>query len=306
MLRRDRDIIARLWGHAARARAEGDGWKLRSWDSHPVTYAYINRRITGDPNEHWLDFVKRRFVPAGAPRGLSLACGSGSLERHALRIGLCRSMDGCDLSTEALAVAGQLAEQESFLDRVRYFQCDLNSALLDAGSYDICFSGSAIHHVANLEHALAQIRLALRPGGLFVLVEYVGPNRFQWSGHVQDLMNELLITLPESYRRRIDQPRIVKRTIERPSAEAVAADDPSEAIRSEEILAQLDRSFEVVYRADVGGTLLQFLLADIVGNFNARDPADRAILERLVLFEETCITQGSIPSDFVMLVVRPD
>jgi hypothetical protein len=159
--------------------------------------------------------------------------------------------------------------------------------------------------VANLEHALAQIRLALCPGGLFVLMEYVGPSRFQWSDHVQDLMNELLITLPERYRRTLDHPRIVKRTIERPSPEAVAAEDPSEAIRSEEILDQLQRSFEVLYRADVGGTLLQFLLADIVGNFNADDPGDRILLERLVLFEEACITHGSIPSDFVMLVARP-
>ena len=49
----------------------------------------------------------------------------------------------------------------------------------------------------------------------------------------------------------------------------------------------------------------QWILADIVGNFAADDPKDRAILELAILLEETLVTEGIVPSDFVMVVARP-
>jgi SAM-dependent methyltransferase len=304
-LKANRDVTSRLWGQTARDKAENDLWKLRSWDSHPVTYAYINRRITGDPAKNWLDLVKERFAPAGVRHGLSLGCGSGSLERHSVRIGLCREMDGCDVAPDALAVARELAAKEGLEKSLHYIQLDLNSGTLQPSKYDICFSGAAIHHVLRLEHAFDQIRQALRPGGLLVLFEYVGPSSFQWDDKTERLMNRLLAILPESYRMSLREPGRVKRLIERASIDQVAAVDPSESVRSADILGVLEQSFQVVYRVDVGGTLLQFLLADIVGNFRPDDPKDLALLELFTLFEETLIAEGVIRSDFVMLVAKP-
>lgn len=54
-----------------------------------------------------------------------------------------------------------------------------------------------LHHITNLEHLLEQVRIALCPGGLFVVLEYVGPSRFQWSDKVDYLMNRMLAALPK-------------------------------------------------------------------------------------------------------------
>lgn len=300
-----RQVTAQLWGRVARERLNSDEWKLLSWDAHPVTQEYINRRVTGNPNEGWLEFVKRRFVPAGATRGLSLGCGSGILERHALSIHLCRAIDACDLSREALDVAERVASDGGLSDRLVYFECDLNTAILEPNKYGICFSSAAMHHVENLEHALFQVKKALRPDGLFVLMEYVGPSRFQWSEKVQLLMERLMTILPEPYRRSLKAPGFVRWNLTRPSVDAVVSADPSEAVRSGEILDQLGRFFKVVYSAPIGGTLLQFLLADIVGNFRPEDPIDRALLQLLILLEETLVDEGVIPADFAMIVAKP-
>jgi hypothetical protein len=72
----------------------------------------------------------------------------------------------------------------------------------------------------------------LRPGGLLVLVEYVGPNRFQLTDKAQLLMDRLIAILPQSYRRNLRDPTIVKQHVQRPSVADVIAVDPSEAIRS--------------------------------------------------------------------------
>jgi SAM-dependent methyltransferase len=301
----ERAVTEGVWADAAQARLESNDWKLLSWDAHPLTLAHINRLVSGDAAEHWLAFVQRTFVPRGTDFGLSIGCGSGVLERHAVRAGLCQAMDACDVSPGAVAIAEQLARDEGCADRLRYFVCDLNTARLEGGKYGICFSGAALHHVENLEHALAEIRRALRPEGVLVLLEYVGPNRFQWDEKVQQLMNQLLSIIPAPYRTSLKEPGAVKEHVLRPAVDQVVAVDPSEAVRSADILPVLERSFDIVYRADLGGTLLQFLLADIVGNFKADNPHDAALLELLILFEETLVKEGVIPSDFVLVVARP-
>ena len=214
-------------------------------------------------------------------------------------------MDGCDISREALAIAERLAVEGDYADRLHYFACDLDTDTLEVDKYDLCCSAAALHHVADLDHALAQIRRSLYPDGLLVQMEYVEPTRFQWSDKVQLIMNRILEILPESYRMSIPLPGVVKGPLTRPSVEAVAAADPSEAVRSGEILSRLQQSFEILYRADFGGTLLQFVLADIAGNFKADNSKDRAILELMILLEETLICEQVIPSDFVMVVARP-
>jgi SAM-dependent methyltransferase len=301
----ERAVTEGLWADAAQARLQSDDWKLLSWDAHPLTLAHFNRLVSGDPAEHWLNFVHRTFVPRGTDLGLSIGCGSGMLERHAIGAGLCKAMDACDVSQGAVSVAEQLARTEGCADRLRYFVCDLNTARLEPRKYGVCFSGAALHHVENLEHALAEISRALRQDGLLVLVEYVGPNRFQWDDKIQRLMDQLLSIIPRPYRTSLRESGIVKEQVQRPSVAQVVAVDPSEAVRSADILPVLERSFEIVYRANLGGTLLQFLLADIVGNFRVDVAQDTALLQFLILFEETLIAEKIIPSDFVMVVARP-
>ena len=66
----------------------------------------------------------------------------------------------------------------------------------------------------------------------------------------------------------------------------------------------IEERFEIVYRADFGGTLLQFVLSDIAGNFDPADPKDVAMIDLVCLYEKTLIDEGVLPSDFVYLVAR--
>ena len=79
--------------------------------------------------------------------------------------------------------------------------------------------------------------------------------------------------------------------------EAIIETDPSEALRSDEIVPLLESRFDVLYRADFGGTLLQFVLADIAANFSRTTPGRRA-LDLMSLLEEVLIAERVLPSDF--------
>jgi SAM-dependent methyltransferase len=298
------EVTSQLWGRKAREKAEGDAWRYRYWQAHPVTVRHINRLITGNDDEGWLAFTKRRFLPDGADRGLSLGCGHGWTEREALKLELCRSFDAVDISDEALEVAARTAAEEGLADRIRYRQADLNTIQLDAGAYDVVIAAMVLHHVEELEHLLDEVLGSLDSEGIFVINEYIGPARFQWLDKTQELMNRMLEALPEQMRVNPTN-GFVKEHFERAPAEEIARVDPSESIRSDEIVATLESRFEVLYRADFGGTLLQFLLADIAANFDEDDSKDVALLDLMSLFEEVLVTERVLPSDFAFFVLTP-
>jgi SAM-dependent methyltransferase len=297
-------VTSGLWGQKAREKAEGDEWRYRYWQAHPVTARHINRLITGDENEGWLAFAKRRFLPGGAERGLSLGCGHGWTEREALRLGLAERFDAVDIAEEALEVARSVAAAEGLGDRIQYLQADLNRVTLEPDAYGLVVAAMVLHHVDALEHLLDQMVVSLTDDGIFVVNEYIGPARFQWLDKTQALMNRLLGTLPEDMRVNPTN-GFVKEHFERTPPEDIARVDPSESIRSDEIVATLESRFEVLYRADFGGTLLQFLLADIAANFHENDPKDVALLDLMSLFEEVLVAERVLPSDFAFFVLTP-
>ena len=73
---------------------------------------------------------------------------------------------------------------------------------------------------------------------------------------------------------------------------------------SEEIVAALSRRFEIERRRDYGGSILNPLLAGIVGNFDPAREDDAALLRLLALTERLLLREAALPSDFALLVAR--
>lgn len=291
------------WGKKALEDAETR--QATTWMNHPViAREYINRKISGDPDVNWLEYVRRTHVPATLGTGVTLGCGDGGLERHALALGLCGRFDAFDIAEGAIAVARQRARNEGVDDRIDYRAVDINEIRLDAAAYDIAFCSMSAHHFSRLEHVFEQVRTALRPGGLFVLNEFVGPSQFQWTDWQLEIVNDLLAILPAAYRRAVPEPHRLKEVYVRPTIEEMNRIDPSESIRSAEIIPLLRDYFDIVERIDYGGTILQLLVEDIAGNFSTEKTEDRALLALLCHFESTLIQHGVLPSDFSFVVAR--
>ena len=80
--------------------------------------------------------------------------------------------------------------------------------------------------------------------------------------------------------------------------------DPSESIRSDEIIPQLTRYFNILERKNYGGTILQFLLANIAGNFDDKNESDRLWLEKFCTLEQKWIREGKLNSDFAVIIAN--
>jgi len=301
------DQVRKFWGDAASGRVKG-AYPVHWLESPLIRRLCVNPRISGDPDLDWLEWVKNKFAPEGVQSGFVLGCGGGALERRAAALGLCRSFLGVDISPDAIRVAQALAERADLPD-FRYQAADANTLVLEPSSLDLVLSDMSLHHLSDLEHVLAQFQQALRAGGLLVLNEFAGPDRFQWTDAQLELATRMIRSLPLRLRRNRDlrawkgllKPWIWR--AKRWTPERVARHDPSEAVRSAQIPQLVSNCFEIVHRSDYGGAALALALNNIVGNFSDT-PEDIAILKKLVAEEDRWMQQGKLASDYVLIVCR--
>ena len=283
--------------------------KCIHWTEHPKVRERINLIISGNPGKDCYQYFIERYFRGRlrrrrqAKRALTLGCGHGELERGLCKYNFARLHEGVDIADGAVAQANTLARAGG-LDHLRYEVADLNTIKLPKCTYDVVFGVSSIHHVANLEHLFLQVALSLKPGGYFFLDEYIGPNRLQWTDEQVAIANELLAPLPLEFKRAIGDPRIIKGMVKPATIEEVNAADPSEAIRSADILKLLPWYFDILEMKGYGGTLLQPLLNDIAGHFAQDDPRSMEYLRLFFDREDQLIASGRLQHDFAIIIAR--
>ncbi len=290
-------VVSEGWGAWAASR-DGEVMQRVAWMEFPPCTAYINRLISGDECLGWLEHLSLLFETP-FELGLSICCGAGHAERRAIDLGMAKEMEGVDLSGDALEIARATAAWRP----ITYRTFDANEDELPADRYDLVICGAALHHVTNLEHCLVQIHGSLKEGGMLLLNEFVGPDRFQWTDKQLEAINDLFEPLPERYKHNILSGRTHATIERRPLAYMIEA-DPSEAVRSSEIVELVTRLFEPVATMEFGGTILHPMLEGVTGNFDEDDEADRAVVRSLIEAEERLVGGGTLPSDFLVMAAR--
>lgn len=295
-------LVAAHWGKMAR-----EAPKLSAWSDSPIVQTHINRLISGNPSVGWLEYACRKYLirnGSGVLRGLSIGCGAGALERQARQMGACQVIDAYDIAPGAIEEAQTLAAQEG-MGGIDYAVANLNELRLSEGVYDVVFASSSIHHVANLENLFANINRGLKRSGLFFMLEYVGPSQFQFSPKVVSIINELLAILPPAYKQGASFPSGLKTDFQVTPIAQMSEMDPSEALRSAEILPLLAKEFVILEKKDFGGTILHMLLQDIIHNFEDGRLESACLLNLLLYLEMLLIKEYVITSDFCVVVATP-
>jgi SAM-dependent methyltransferase len=291
----DVEKVAQVWGDADFTRSLAE----IHWMGSVVVRRYLNRLASGNEAVDWLTYLSQRYLRPRSRRVLVLGCGEGWLERSIAQDPSVEWIDAYDIAPEAVARAEEQARALG-MTKIRYGVLDLNRDSLRENEYELVIAHSVLHHVENLEHAMPQIADALVSDGVLFVNEYVGPMRFQYSGRQMAIINDLLARLPERYRRSGVMREIYPHKT-RPTIDEMIRTDPSEAVRSDEILPLLDRHFDVKESIRYGGTVLNHLLYDIVQNFREEEP-DRTMIELLCLAEELLIYEGGLESDYALVV----
>jgi SAM-dependent methyltransferase len=296
--RPDAERVSEHWGkQLARNAVDPSNWTLNQLIS-----AHLNRLVTGGDSRHWLGWLLDDYLrdrPA-LDRSLSVCCGDGAHELLLHASGKVRFVRGFDISEGALEQAREKfrragADPGSYLFEVG----DANNLQLD-DRFDLILSTGALHHVTELEDLLDKLHALLAPDGYFVLLEFVGPNRFQWTDRQCELINGVLAQLDPHYLK--DGERLA---FAPPPIPALMAVDPSEAVRAEEVLPLVRERFVVEYEARFNGTLMHMLYQSLNARLANLGHRDFDSIVRLVLFfEDVLIRSGYLPSDFAFAICR--
>ena len=295
------------------------------WDDIPA----IRRRwhtfggqatFAGHVTRHWLageagpvpgGFPAGRPLPRGsgvAPprastglRALSLGCGPGNREIEWVRLGAFAHITGVDIVAEQAERATTRAKEAGLDDALSFHVADARQALREAeGRCDVVLALNSLHHFGHLDQTMGLIAAALRPGGLLIMDEYVGPSRFQWAGAQMRAANALLAALPQQ--RRIQDDGRIKRRVVRPSRLSMLLDDPSEAVESSSLMPALHRHFSVLEQHPYG-SILHLALHGIAGNFLADDPGTAQVMRQCLAAEEQALRR--LGHDFTYAVCSP-
>jgi SAM-dependent methyltransferase len=283
---------------------EPGGFK-RYWESLEPVQRYQKRLMTGDENKDHvtfsIEFLKEKFIARDKLTGLSIGCA------ESLRPEMKFCETGLFSSFEVIDIAGKLIErqrceaQKRGLDFIKYTVANLNYIKLSESVYDLIWGHGTIHHIENLENFFQQVCLGLKKDGLFIMREYIGPDRLQYTDTQIAIANEWLSSIPPRYKRKWSG--LVKKEAERISLRQLLKSDPSEAARSSEIMSILEKHLEIIHLAKTGGTVLNPLLDGIASSFENSEEGTK-ILNKLIEEEEKSIQKNEIPSDYVFCIAR--
>src|SRR3990172_5089953 len=114
----------------------------------------------------WSQLVAREFlawldVEAGA-RWLDVGCGSGALTRTTLELASPAAVLGMEPSAGFVSSARRLTDD----GRAEFAQGDARALPCRPGAFDAVVSGLVLNFVPDVGRALAEMRRALRPGGV--------------------------------------------------------------------------------------------------------------------------------------------
>jgi len=294
-LTRDARVKA-AWAHTEGAPS---GW----WDI-PAIQRRWNLMISGNASIAHPQFVVQKYLrDARGLRALSLGCGTGGKETQWARTGKFSHIDAFDLSPQRIRAAREATRNTPEAHLIAYEVADVARYAWPPESYDVILFEHSLHHFSSLETLLQRVVRALKPNGLFVVNEFVGPSRFQWTQNQLAAVNGLLRQIPREYRTYYST-SFVKEAEVRPSRLRMLLSDPSEAIESSRILPVLKSIFDIVEIKGYGGALLHLLFSGIAHHFVQPDEITARWLQEAISREDDLMARGHIHHDFALVVCR--
>jgi ubiquinone/menaquinone biosynthesis C-methylase UbiE len=273
----------------------GRALKVRWWQ-HPPIIRHINRTVCGkavDGFSEGLNLRARALLKGRLPlkQGVSVGCGTGMKEMRLVTQRMVQSFDLYEFSDARIATGEELAKKQRLENAVRFTQGDAFQLAKQSEQYDLVHWNNSLHHMLNVETAVEWSWKILKPGGLFYMDDFVGPDRFQWPPQMLLAATAVRQSLPDRLLVNPHKPTtMLPRIVKKPDPEKLRQSDPSEAADCSRILECVQRQFPGAEIVLTGGVVYHLALSDVLANFTEDD--DFRLLERLLELDDMCTAVG--------------
>ena len=295
MLSDKQKAIGKYWSKQTASKTTDAVKWIRFWQI-PRIVADINHRICGEfvdgPSKGLIDRVRRDTGRAVFERAISIGCGGGIKEAQILTEGMAADFDLYELSESRIEIGKARARKLGIENRMHFHCADAFVELQDAREcYDMIYWGDSLHHMFDVDDALAFCKRLLKPGGVLMLQEYVGPNHLQFTPRMLEIATGVRNLLPDRYLKHPTEPeKALPRRVIPTNLKGLLKRDPSEAADSENILPALRKHFPNATVVPLGGVIYFVALSDVLGNMDMQE--DAALLDTLLSLDEWVTEQG--------------
>lgn len=287
-------LVKSAWAHTE---AAPTNW----WDIPAVRMRW-NYLVSGSTSVGYHQYISQKWLnDRRAMYALSLGCGTGHHELTWVGLEKFERIDAYDLSEQRIRAATAAAAELGYGATIRYEVGDVFGIAMQEGRYDVILAEQSLHHFSPLDKILSRIRAFLKRDGFFIVNEFTGPTRFQWTGRQLEAVNGVLSALPVKFKTLWNSDQVKKNVI-RPSRLRMLLSDPSEAVESERIVPLLRDMFEIVELKGYGGSILHLLFNGIAHNFLGDDAETRDYLDIIFRVEDMLLKSRDIQNDFIVAV----
>lgn len=273
-----------------------------NWWIIPKVNERWNKLITGDENQIYEHYVLQKHLTSKKDLTmLSIGAGMCSHELEFAKSPKFKEITCLDIANNLLIKAAEKAKQRGLSNLS--FRCeDIRQSKFAIDAFDIVFFHASLHHFNNIEELIkTKVIPWIKPNGIVIINEYVGPDRLQFSKQQIKVINQGLNLLPIHLKKRF-KTRLVKRKFSGSGYIRMVIADPSECIQSSQILPVLRNYLTVIEEKPYGGNLLMNVLKDISHNFINLSKKDEQYLQDLFQLEDEYLREHE--SDFVFAIYQ--
>jgi len=262
------------------------------WNDIPEVLSYMNQRFSGSKDIFWIPDFKERYAERPFNHALFLCCGNDWLERQFIDDGIVLKATAFDYSTNLLKQAKQAKGSRP----IRYLQADVNKIDFIDNQFDLIVNSAALHHVQYINRLMRLLLKTIKPNGVFVNFDYIGPRRNQYGfrqwKQIKTVNNHL--------------PRLIRNErLQYPDLPTMLDTDPTEAIHSDLIISTLQRYFKLIERNDVNGGLAYMLLTHNNKIKRLKLSVRKKWVTTILKLDQQLTTKGVVPPLFSYFIAQP-
>lgn len=269
---------------------------------HPYLYQQsVSKRITGDEEVTPLLMIANQYLVPAAKSMLALGPDMDIACEFLLRDGFVDRLVAVSSSPAATKKIKKREKKSSQSDRIEIVDTDFLQKDPLQRKFDVIYAPAAISFFESAEKMLIFFHQRLKPSGILILDEYVGPKDQEYEPAVLDALNSINQCLEP--RLRHDVLQVGLRDEIAPASKSIRKNKTSTTNnKSEEILRFTYQYFDIDFRQDYGGTLMRALFSGILPNFNFDDDRDKTVANLIIHLEDSLFQRGEIPSYHTLIV----
>lgn len=248
---------------------------LSWWDS-PLIIRQCEESITGSPDLHFYDFLRRQYSIQNLEKGLCICNKLKGIEANFISYGICKSFDVLEDEnriTDLLSGRSGLQEQQ----------------------YDLFLCIDVLSHIAPLDLFIEKINHILKDKGFIIAMEYVGPVNFQWSDKDIEIADTIYKALNNG---------IIATKPPLSISSYLYPIDGQGAVSSNRVIPLIERVFDMVTVRYFGNPLYDLLINKIIDRLDVNEAKDAAILRLIIQTGQVLVQKGILENNYVLIIAR--